>query len=601
MTRPWVSVVVAAAMAALLIALSVVNRVNAARVQAAAQSVADTYAVTTELAEMLSTLVDAETGQRGFVITGEDRYLEPYKAAVAGVQTHIERVAALTADNADHQADIQRVRSLAAEKLAELEQSIAVRRTSGFPAAQQIVSTDRGKETMDNLRAAAGRMTAREQALLRARQDEAGRSSRRARAAAIATTALAVLAVGVVWLGFRRYSLERARTTAAIANEREHLRVTLLGLGDAVLVVDASGRVSMMNPIAEALTGWSQAEAMGEPASRVFNIVDEQTRRPVSNPLSAALETGTLQGLANHTVLIARDGTERPVDDSAAPIRTSDGTLLGAVLVFRDISGRRADERQLREALDAAEANRTLAERRQRDVEQALEVKNQFLAAVSHELRTPINAIAGWAMQLRAGTVPAERAPSAIASIERNALSLARLIEDLLESSRLVAGKVRLETDIIDLIAVVHEAIESVRFSAENKNITLDVQTTPLPPIRGDAARLKQVVWNILGNAIKFTPSGGAVYVRTHVDDGAVSVSIRDTGHGIPSTLLPHIFEPFRQGDQYSASGLGLGLAIARQLVELHGGTIEAKNHGPDGGATFMITMPAPVPNVSEV
>ena len=192
MTRSWVSLVVAAAFAALLIALAVVNRVNAARVQVAAQSVAATYAVTTELAEMLSTLVDAETGQRGFVITGEDRYLEPYQAAVAAVQAHIERVAALTADNADHQADIQRVRSLAAEKLAELQQSILVRRTSGFPAAQQIVSTDRG--------------------------------------------------------------------------------------------------------------------------------TDERTRRPVANPLAAALESGTLQALANHRVLIARDGTERPVDDSAAPM-----------------------------------------------------------------------------------------------------------------------------------------------------------------------------------------------------------------------------------------------------------------------------------------
>jgi len=173
------------------------------------------------------------------------------------------------------------------------------------------------------------------------------------------------------------------------------------------------------------------------------------------------------------------------------------------------------------------------------------------------------------------------------------------LIEDLLESSRLLAGKVRLETDIIDLLAVVHEAVESVRFSAENKNITLDVQAAQLPPIRGDAARLKQVIWNILGNAIKFTPSGGAVYVRALEDDGTVKVAISDTGQGIPPALLPHIFEPFRQGDEYSASGLGLGLAIARHLVELHGGTIEAKNNGPDGGATFVISMPAPVPDVS--
>jgi PAS domain-containing protein len=154
---------------------------------------------------------------------------------------------------------------------------------------------------MDDLRTIAARMTTREQALLRARQADAERSSTRARDAAITTTALAVVAVGVVRLGYRRYALDRARATAAIANERERLRVTLLGLGDDVIVVDMAGDVSMMNPIAESPTGWSQGDAIGTPASRVFNIVNEGTRRPVTSPLDVALKTGTIQGLANHT------------------------------------------------------------------------------------------------------------------------------------------------------------------------------------------------------------------------------------------------------------------------------------------------------------
>jgi PAS domain S-box-containing protein len=402
--RPWPSVIVATVFAALLIGLAVVNRVNAERAEASAQSVAHTYAVTTELAEMLATLVDAETGQRGFVITGEDRYLQPYQSAVANVHAHIDRVAALTADNPDQQADLPLVRSLMEAKLAELEESIRVRRTVDFAAAAQIVATDRGKRVMGDIRSVAARMSTREQTLLQTRETAAQRSSRRARWAAVATTALAVAAVGLVWFGFRRDALQRAGSMAAIANEREHLRVTLLGLGDAVIVVNASGNISMMNPIAESLTGWSQREAMGIPASRVFNIVNEETRRPVTNPLTVVLETGTAQGLANHTVLIAADGTERPIDDSAAPIRDTAGVLLGAVLVFRDISSRRAAERQLSDAFGEAEANRTLAERREQDLKHALDVKNQFLATVSHELRTPINVIAGWATQLRAGT-----------------------------------------------------------------------------------------------------------------------------------------------------------------------------------------------------
>ena len=529
------------------------------------------------------------------MITGEDRYLQPYRSALLDVHMHIDRVEALTADNPDQHADVGRVRSLAAEKLAELDESIRVRRTTGFAAAQQIGATDRGKRIMDDLRAVAVRMTMREQALLRAREAAALGSSNRARWAAIATTAFAVGAVAVVWVGFRRSALERARSTAAIANEREHLRVTLLGLGDGVIVVDESGAVSMMNPIAEELTGWALSEAMGSPVSRVFNIVNEETRQPVENPLAAVLETGTIQGLANHTVLIAADGTERPIDDSAAPIRTIEGALVGAVLVFRDISSRRGGERRVRDALAEAEANRTLAERRQRELEQALAVKNQFLGAVSHELRTPINVILGWATQLRASTIRPDQTASAITSIERNAHALARVIDDLLESSRLMAGKVRLETDTVDLVAVLQEAVDAVRVSADNKRITIDVQTAPLPPLSGDAVRLKQVVWNILGNAIKFTPAGGAVYVRAAAEDGRVRVSIRNTGPGIVPALLQDIFEPFRQGDDQSSSGLGLGLSIARQLVELHGGTIEATNAGPNGGATFEICMPAPV------
>jgi len=252
----------------------------------------------------------------------------------------------------------------------------------------------------------------------------------------------------------------------------------------------------------------------------------------------------------------------------------------------------------LREAFDDADASRALAEQRQRDLEQALEAKNQFLAAVSHELRTPINAIVGWAAQLQAGTVRPERTASAIASIDRSAPTLARLIEDLLETSRLLTGKVRLGTDDIDLIALVQEAVDAVRFAADNKGIAIDVRAAELPVIRGDAGRLKQVVWNILGNAIKFTPGGGTIYVRSEVERGMVCVSISDTGAGIPPALLPRIFEPFTQGDTHSRTGLGLGLAIARQIVELHGGTIEASNSRSTGGATVAIRLPAPVGGV---
>ncbi len=443
---------------------------------------------------------------------------------------------------------------------------------------------------MDALRAIAARMRAREEQLLAARLEMARRSSQTARWTSVAATGLAIGAVALTLMGYRRYATERARAAAVVAREREQLRVTLLGIGDAVIVVDRFSHVTLMNPVAEAITGWTMADAIDKPIGSVFRIVNEETRREVHNPIAVVLETGATQGLANHTLLIARDGVERPIDDSAAPLRDASGDLVGAVLVFRDVSARRADEKRLHRALEEAGESKATAETRQQDLEEALQIKNQFLAAVSHELRTPINAIMGWSAMLRQGTVSAARIGGAIASLDRSARDLGKLIEDLLESSRLLTGKVRIARDAVDLHEVALDAVDSVRLGAENKGVVLDLDIAAVPPVRGDRERLKQVLWNVLGNAIKFTPRDGHVLLAMVAAGDDVKLTISDTGVGISESLLPHVFEHFRQGDE--GAGLGLGLAIARQVIEMHGGTIEAQSGGPHLGSTFVISLP---------
>jgi PAS domain S-box-containing protein len=583
---------VALAFAVLLLAIAVLNRWHLGRVEQAQGAVAHTYQVAAELAQTVSALTDAETGQRGFLITGEERYLDPYNSAAAKVKDRLARLAELTADNRDQQEELATAESLVAEKLAELELTIATRRRDGFEAAQRIVLTDRGKKAMDDLRALASRMTTREQGQLELRLEGARASSRAARWTTVASTALALAAVAATFFGYRRQSVERARAAAAIAAEREQLQVTLLGIGDAVIVVDRFSHVTMMNPVAEQLTGWDRREAIGQPVAAVFRIVNEDTSKEVPNPIAAVFETGVIQELANHTVLIATDGTRRPIDDSAAPIRDVHGELLGVVLVFRDISQRRADERRVEQSLEDARQSRTVAEARQQELEDALQVKNRFLAAVSHELRTPINAIMGWAAMLRQHAVSADRVDAAIASLDRSARDLGQLIEDLLESSRLLTGKVRIAGDQIDLQDVVTDALDSVRLSADNKGIALDLELAPVPLVRGDRERLKQVLWNVLGNAIKFTPQGGRIALRMDHDHEHVTIAVTDTGRGISAALLPYVFDHFRQDDEHSSSGLGLGLAIARQLVEMHGGTIEARSDGEHLGSTFLLRLP---------
>ena len=442
--RQWAALLVASAFAALLLAIGIFNRWHMVRVEQAQAAVAHTRAVTAELAQTLATLVDAETGQRGFLITGEDRYLEPFNAATAMLNERLENLGKLTADACDHQEGNSPARSLVAGELAELHLTIGLRRREGFGAAGHVVATDRGKKAMDDLRALAARMATREQRLLNVRLEAARNSSWTARWTSIASTLLAIAAVAATFVGYRRYEIERARAAAAIASERERLRVTLLGIGDGVIVVDRFSHVTMMNPVAEALTGWDRREAIGKPIAAVFRIVNEDTMVEVRNPIAMAIETGALQGLANHTVLVAADGTRRPIDDSAAPIRDPHGELLGVVMVFRDISQRRADERRANEALEEARQNRALAEVRQRKLEDALEARINS----SRRCRTSCGrqSTPSWdgprcCASERSAPI---RVDAAIASIDRSAGDLGQLIEDLLESSRLLTGKVGL-------------------------------------------------------------------------------------------------------------------------------------------------------------
>ena len=231
------------------------------------------------------------------------------------------------------------------------------------------------------------------------------------------------------------------------------------------------------------------------------------------------------------------------------------------------------------------------------DAERANRLKDEFLATVSHELRTPLNAIIGWSRMLAAKQLPADRAEKGLATIERNATALAHIIDDLLDVSRIVAGTLRMVPLPVDLVAVSESALEVVRPLAAAKSIDLtftrDVEA--VKPVRGDAGRLEQVIWNLLANGIKFTPDHGRVDLSITRRDQQMEICVTDSGQGMSADFLPRVFDRFRQADGATTrrhSGLGLGLAIVRQLVELHGGTVEAASGGPGLGATFTVRLP---------
>jgi PAS domain S-box-containing protein len=569
---------------------------NIREVSVSLQWVSHTNEVLTRLEAVLSTLKDAETGQRGYLLTGEATYLEPYREAVDRLPGQIAALRQLTLDNPPQTARVLRLDELAGQRLAILKRGLDLAgldpdRGRGLSSGRQTVLSGEGKQVMDRIRAEVDEMERVERELL----EERGAIARGAARTAVVTTVVALviglaLVALVVWLFARNLAI-RQRASEVLQAERERFRTTLTSIGDAVMVTDAQGRVTLLNPVAEALTGWD-ADAIGRPVETVFRIVNEESREPVENPVGKVLREGAVVGLANHTVLIGRDDRERPIDDSGAPIRDGRGRVVGVVLVFRDITERRATEQRLREN-----------DRR----------KDEFLAMLAHELRNPLAPIRNAAHTLTLLGQPDERLRWVSAVIERQVGLLTRLVDDLLDVSRITSGKITLNRERVPVAAVIAQAVETARPAAESRRETLEVDVADdVGVVEGDSARLIQVVGNLLDNAIKYSEEGGRVRLTARAEAPDVVIVVRDEGVGIDAELLPHVFDLFTQADrslERRQGGLGIGLTLVRRLVEMHGGRVEVASEGAGRGSEFTIRLPrlavaapapAPVPAARE-
>jgi PAS domain S-box-containing protein len=498
----------------------------------------------------------------------------------------------------------------------------------------------------------------------------------------------------------------RQEAERELAAERERLRITLASIGDAVISTDAKGRVTYLNGVAETLTGWTEAEAAGRPLPDVFQIINEYTRARAENPALRALREGVVVGLANHTVLVARDGTERPIDDSAAPMRDESGAPVGVVLVFRDVTERRRDEEvrarlaaivessqdaiisktldgvirtwnagaerlfgyraeeavgrpitliipqerlaqdeersilarlargeliehyetvrvakdgrrldisltvsPLRDAegriIGASKVARDVTERKR--VEAALQGavealkeadrrKDEFLAVLSHELRSPLAPLRNGLQVMRLGADNPDLVARTRDMMDRQLSHMVRLIDDLLDVSRISRNKMELRRSQVLLADVLSSAVETVRPALEAAGQELTVALPPEPvPLDADLTRLAQVFGNLLNNSAKYTERGGHIEITATRAGGQVQVSVQDDGIGIPASALSNIFEIFSQVDrpiERSTGGLGIGLALVKGLVEMHGGTVEAASPGEGQGSTFTVKLP---------
>jgi PAS domain S-box-containing protein len=354
--------------------------------------------------------------------------------------------------------------------------------------------------------------------------------------------------------------------------ESEALRLAAIvkSSDDAIVSKDLNGTITSWNRAAERMFGYTAEEVVG----RSITVIIPTERLAEEDFVLGKVRTGV--GIDHfETVRRRKDGTLIDISLTVSPIIDPSGRIVGVSKIARDISERKQLLRQ---------------------VEEASRLKDEFLATLSHELRTPLNAIMGYVHMLREGTIPDEGRMRALELIDRNTRTLTRLVSDVLDVSTIIAGKARLKLERCDLASVLDAALDVVRPTMEAKRLTLerDVAAEPMH-VLGDPDRLQQVFWNLLVNAMKFTPEAGRITVRLERDGSNVRAAVIDTGAGIAPDFLPHLFQRFRQGNarvDREFSGLGLGLALVRHFVELHGGAVEATSEGPGKGSTFVVSLP---------
>ena len=653
---------------------------------------AHTERVRLQITRVMQLLTDAETSGRGFALTKDEQFLEPYRAAKPQLPGEVATLRGLVADNMTQAALASELDTLVQLRMSRVDDLILRTRDTQFDATHPY-TRGLGNATMEAARSVAGQMQAEERRLLDVRHQRSLQAARNVDIARWVTGGLSIVLLLFIAFTAARHGVRLRRADRTLIT-------TLRSVGDAVIATDPAGSVWFMNDVATRMTGWSEESARGRPLTEVFNIVNELSRQPVESPVEKVLREGSVVGLANHTGLIGRDGTERPIEDSAAPI-LDEGKLIGVVLVFRDATSERQSqrlleesERRFRAAVDAVQGilwtNSAQGEMRgeqpgwealtgqkreeyqgfgwtqavhpddaqgttdawlaavrerrafiyehrvrrvdgqwrhfavraiplrdahgntrewvgvhidmteQRAIESALRDvdarKDVFLATLSHELRNPLAPIRNAALILGKSGLDAEALERSRAIIVRQVRHMASLLDDLLDVSRITRGVFTLKKKFVQLQSLLMEAAQTVRPLADAKRHTINTHWPEEPIfINADPVRIVQIVTNLLTNAAKYTDPEGQITLGAEPAGGGVILFVRDTGIGLAPDVLNEVFDMFSQvepNQERSEGGLGIGLALAKGLVELHGGHIEARSAGLGAGSEFRVYLP---------
>ncbi|HYG77425.1 MAG TPA: ATP-binding protein [Planctomycetota bacterium] len=541
---------------------------------------------------------ESQNGMRGYLLTGDPRFLEPYNDAASKISNSLALLRNSLEDG-DERGHLQRVEKLHQQWSVFSVAQIAARR-EGREYLPRLLE---GRRIMNSIRTELGRFVAQEQALRDLR-------SARARTAAmnlIVSTVLLAILLGIALALFARRSiinlageytraLQQTRQKAqelnasriALHESEEQLKSLINSAMDAIISFSAADHsIRIFNQAAERMFGCAAADALGQRVEKFMPSI------PLSRPVEAA-KSAEASGSQRVMLAVRNNGERFPVEATLSRTAAGGDNLLA--LIIRDVSDRVKAEAERARLLQREKTARAAAENAEREALHANRAKDEFLATLSHELRTPLTAILGWVRLIRSGKLPYEKMEHGLDVIEKSTKIQADLIEDLLDVSRIVTGKLNLNLRQIMLSPVINASLEAVRPSAEAKGIRLrSMIVSSNRRVLGDPSRLQQVIWNLLSNAVKFTPRGGSIEVRMSEVNDHIEIQVSDTGQGIAREFLPYVFDRFRQADSSSTrakGGLGIGLAIVRYLVEAHGGTITAESKGVGQGATFTVSLP---------
>jgi PAS domain S-box-containing protein len=532
-----------------------------------------TRQVISELTQTESLLKDAETGQRGYLYTGDRIYLAPYESATEAIKPHIDQLARLIADSPRQRARVAILRQLTQQKLSELRETISLFRTGKTNDAKALVESDVGLHTMDKIRDLVGEMTADEEALEAVRSAEYQKRVQRTIISIYLASAIAGL--GLIFLAYyilREMDL-RQKHARQLLDREEWFRVTLTSLGDAVIATDQSGNVSYLNPLAEQLIGIKTSEAIGHPIEEVFPIFNEMTHAPVENPVAKVMELGRIVGLANHTVLRNTNGSLIPIEDSASPIRDRNDQLIGVVLVFRDAT----QERKIQEIIRESEK---------------LTAAARMSATVAHEINNPLEAVGNLIFL-------AKSSPDASGSVVEYLGIAEQELERVSHITKQTLGFYR-ESKVperIELPTLIEYVLKLCANKLENKHIAVDREFTMCPAILGISGELKQVISNLVTNAADAVSDNGRIWIKLSClkdqPGTVVCVEVEDDGPGISPEHVARIFEPFYTTKKNV--GTGLGLWVSKEIVDRHGGWIDFRPRSEDRsrGAAFKVFLPS--------